>query len=178
MLAAMAHPLRRRLLDVLTVHGPATATMIAERTGQTVANVSHHLRVLHGSGLLEEAPELARDRKQRWWRRTSASLRWSSHDFTRDPADTAIAEAAQSLNLDRHTNLVRTWLAAGEDERARWGDSAFSTDRWLHLTPDELRQCAAEITGVLDRWAGRRVPGDGRQRSPVFVFAHGVPARP
>ncbi|WP_344937626.1 ArsR/SmtB family transcription factor, partial [Sphaerisporangium flaviroseum] len=80
-LAALAHPLRRRLMDVLKVYGPSTASMLADRTGQAVANVSHHLRVLGASELIEEAPELARDRRERWWRLVSAGVRWTTADF-------------------------------------------------------------------------------------------------
>jgi DNA-binding transcriptional ArsR family regulator len=177
-LAAMSHPLRRRLLDVLKVHGPATVSALAGRTDQSVANVSHHLRVLHSSGLIEEAPELARDRRERWWRLVSAALRWSSVDFAEDPASEAIAEAGQSLNLDHHSGLVRTWFAADEDQRTRWDDAAFSTDKWLTLTPAELAELSHQVIDLLDRWATRKTPDDGQQREPVFVFTYGVPVQP
>lgn len=174
----MAHPLRRRLLDVLKVHGPGTATTLAERTGQAVPNVSHHLRVLAGAGLVEEAPELARDRRERWWRLRSSWLRWSTADFVDDPAAAAVAEAAQSLNLDHHVGLVRSWYAADEQQRSQWQDAAFSTDKWLHLTPGELAELSEEVIALLERWATRQAPPDGRQRDPVFVFTFGVPAQP
>jgi len=177
-LAAMAHPLRRRLMDVLKVHGPATASSIAGRTGQTVANVSHHLRVLHSSGLVEEAPELARDRRERWWRLVSTGLRWSSSDFADDPSAAAVAEAAESLNLDHHANLVRAWLTAADEDRARWADTAFSTDKWLHLTPAELSELSQEVIALAKRWANRDIPADGQQRDPVFLFTYGVPGQP
>ena len=35
--------------------------------GSAVGNVSHHVRVLADAGLLVEARELARDRRERWW---------------------------------------------------------------------------------------------------------------
>jgi DNA-binding transcriptional ArsR family regulator len=177
-LAALAHPLRRRLMDVLKVDGPSTASMLAERTGQAVANVSHHLRVLGASELIEEAPELARDRRERWWRLVSASVRWSTADFGDDPAAAAIAAAVESLNLDHHVTLVRAWFAAGEQEREAWQDSAFSTDKWLRLTPAELSELSQEIIQLLERWATREIPGDGQRRDPVFVFSVGVPGRP
>ena len=85
-LAAMSHPLRRRLLDVLAVYGPQPVGTLAERTGQAPANISHHMKVLRESGLVEEAPELSRDRRERWWRPVSAGLRWSGRDFDDDPA--------------------------------------------------------------------------------------------
>ena len=177
-LAAVSHPLRRRLMDVLKVDGPSTVSMLAERTGQAVANISHHMKVLGACDLVAEAPELARDRRERWWRLVSPSLRWATADFGDDPATQAVANAAASLNLDRHMSLVRAWFAASEAEHQAWGESAFSTDRWLRLTPDELAQVEQEINGVLTRWATRDVPDDGQPREPVFLFAHGVPAQP
>jgi DNA-binding transcriptional ArsR family regulator len=177
-LAAMSHPLRRRLLDVLKAYGPQPVGALAERTDQAPANVSHHMRVLNESGLVEEATELARDRRERWWRMAAASFQYNTGDFGDDPATTAIVDAAESLNLDRHNSLVRAWFAAAEDEQARWGSGPFSADRWLRLTPDELYAVSREIVAVFDHWSAREVPEDGAVREPVFVFAHGIPARP
>lgn len=176
-LAALAHPLRRRLVDVLKVDGPSTVSMLAERTGQAVANVSHHMKVLGGCELVEEAPELARDRRERWWRLVSPGLRWSTADFDDDPAAQAVANAAVSLNLDRQVSLVRAWYAVREAEHETWGNAPF-TDKWLRLTPAELGEVEREINEVLARWAIRDVPDDGQTREPVFLFAYGVPAQP
>lgn len=176
-LAAMSHPLRRRLMDVLKVYGPATAGRLADKTDQAVANVSHHLKVLAGADLIVEVPELAKDRRERWWRLVSPGLRWASGDFDDDPARQAVADAAVSLNLDRHVSLARAWFATRE-ARPAWNGAAFSADKWLHLTPAELNEVEREILGVLDRWASRDLPGDGQTREPVFLFAYGVPAQP
>ncbi|MEV7327085.1 metalloregulator ArsR/SmtB family transcription factor [Micromonospora sp. NPDC093244] len=177
-LAAMAHPLRRRLMDVLKVHGPSTVGMLADRTDQAPANVSHHLKVLAAAELVTEAPELARDRRERWWRLVTRGVRWSNSDFDDDPGARAVADAATSLNLDRHVALARAWHAAEEAAQAAWRDGPFSTDKWLHLTPDELAELSREMIDLLARWADRPLPDDGRERQPVFVFAHGIPARP
>jgi len=82
------------------------------------------------------------------------------------------------LNLDHHANIVRAWLAAEEGDRAHWGDAAFSTDKWLHLTPQELGELSKEVIALLDRWASREVPADGQRRDPVFLFTYGVPGQP
>jgi DNA-binding transcriptional ArsR family regulator len=174
-LAALSHPLRRRLMDAMKVHGPATASALAGTTGQAIGNVSHHLRVLGDCGLIEEAPELARDRRERWWRLVSRGVRWSTRDFHGDPAAAAVADAAQSLILEQRTQHVRDWFGAPEEEQEHWGYSAFSTDQWLHLTPDELRQVGEEIRAVLDRWRDRPAGGE---RQTVFVYAYGVPGKP
>jgi DNA-binding transcriptional ArsR family regulator len=178
-LAAMAHPLRRRIMDVLRVHGPSTASTIAERTGQAVGNVSHHLKVLASGDLIEQVPELAKDRRERWWRLVHASLRWDTGDFASDPATHAISDAVQSLNLEHHFQMVRTWYADPDDERqGKWSNGSFSADKWLSMTPDELYDLSQEIGALFARWANRPIPDDGQERETVFVFAHGVPGRP
>ncbi|MGC4750626.1 ArsR/SmtB family transcription factor [Micromonospora sp. DT201] len=177
-LAAMAHPLRRRLMDVLKVHGPSTVGLLADRTDQAPANVSHHLKVLAAADLVTEAPELARDRRERWWRLVTRALRWTNTDFDADPAARAVADAATSLNLDRHVALARAWHAADESEQSTWDDAPFSTDHWLRLTPDELAELSREMIDLLRRWANRDLSADDADRRPVFVFVHGVPARP
>jgi DNA-binding transcriptional ArsR family regulator len=177
-LAAAAHPLRRRLMDVLKVEGPATASMLADRTEQAVGNVSHHLKVLAGAALIVEVPERARNRRERWWTLASAAVRWSDSDFAEDPVGQAVASAAVSINLDRQVGLVRAWHGAADEQRVAWGDAPFATDKWFSMTPDELAGFERELQALIDRWASRAVPDDDARRATVFFFAHGVPAKP
>ncbi len=177
-LAAMSHPVRRRLLDALAVDGPSTVSMLSGRIEQAAGNVSHHMKVLAAAELVEEASELARDRRERWWRRASRSLRWSSTSFAGDAAVSAIADAALSLDLERHIEKVRAWGARQKTDLAGWSDAAFSTDTWLTLTPAELGELSEELVALLRRWDQRETPDDGQPREPVFVFARGVPATP
>ena len=174
-LKAVAHPLRRRLLDVLRVDGPSMPSVLARNTGQAVANVSHHMRVLGDAGLVEEAPELARNRKEHWWRIVDAQLSWNPTDFTADAGDIATADAAESLGLQRQVDLTATWLGSPASREEPWSDSAFSTDSWLRLSPIELAELGAEIQQVIDRYLGRPEAPD---REPVFVLSRGFPARP
>jgi DNA-binding transcriptional ArsR family regulator len=178
-LSAMSHPLRRRMMDVLKLDGPATAGRLADRLDQAVGNVSHHLRVLAEAELIEEVPELARDRRERWWRLVHDSLRWSSSDFAGDAAESVVAGAAFSLNLDRQVGLVRASLERSQGpDIDPWQEAAFSTDKWMRLTPGELAELSEQVVALLDRWTRREVPDDGQRREPVFVFAHGVPGTP
>src|ERR1700712_4815216 len=131
-LKAVAHPLRRRLLDVLRVDGPSMPSVLARTTGQAVANVSHHLRVLAEAGLIAEAPELARNRKERWWRMVDAQLSWNSTEFSPEAAD-----AAESMGLQRQIDLIGTWLGSPGSRTEPWAESAFATDGWLRLSPAE-----------------------------------------
>jgi DNA-binding transcriptional ArsR family regulator len=177
-LAAMSHPLRRRLLSLLSLDGPATASTLARQTDQAVANVSHHLRTLASADLIEEVPELARDRRERWWRRSSGRLSWTSEDFADDAASEVVARAAASVNLDYQVAVVRQWDAAPDEDRESWPNGPFSTDSWMRLTDSELAELNAEMTALIIRWADRPPPDDGVERGPVFVFARGVPGKP
>jgi DNA-binding transcriptional ArsR family regulator len=177
-LTAMSHPLRRRLLDILKVYGPATASALAERSGQGVGNISHHIRILAEAGLVEEAPELARDRRERWWRRAVQTITWHSGDASLDPAAEAIELAAVSANLERQVQLVRDWLGASDDERAAWPEGPFSIDAWLRVTPAELTAFGAELMAVVHRWSEREIADDGQHRDTVFTFARAAPGRP
>ena len=63
------------------------------------------------------------------------------------------------------------------DERPDWRSAAFSTDKWLRLTPAELQQLSEEVVALLGRWA-ERPQDDDPEREPVFLFAYGFPAAP
>jgi DNA-binding transcriptional ArsR family regulator len=175
-LAALAHPFRSRIMDALKVDGPSTASMLAARTGQAVGNASHHLKVLAAAGLVEEAPELARDRRERWWRLVSVATRWSRHELT-DPAAVDAALEAEALALRRQEARVRDWMA-NADSDPTWDAVAFATSTWMRLTPAELGELADEVVGLLRRWADRPVPDDGEHREPVYVFSRGFPSQP
>src|SRR5260370_8195506 len=67
-LAAMTHPLRRRLLSILKLDGPSTASALAQRTEQGVGNISHHLHVLPAARLIPWGPPPAPPPPPAWGR--------------------------------------------------------------------------------------------------------------
>jgi DNA-binding transcriptional ArsR family regulator len=176
-LSAMANPYRSRMMDALKVDGPSTASALAARTGQAVGSASHHLKVLSEAGLVTEAPELAKDRRERWWRLVDPGTRWSRADFADDTAAVTAAYAAEALALQRQFERTRDWNANAASV-PEWDAVSFATQNWLKLSPDELQQVADEMVDVLMRWSGREVPDDGIARESVFVFARGFPAQP
>ncbi|WP_086854008.1 ArsR/SmtB family transcription factor [Amycolatopsis kentuckyensis] len=166
-LAAMSHPLRRRLMELLHLDGPATASVLAAKSGQAVGNISHHMKVLAAARLVEEAPELARDQRERWWKRTSKTLRWASSDFPDDP----VAEAAEVLTLDHQTAIARQWIATRENYPEEWRGAPFSMDTWLRLSTAELDELNERIFLLISEFDNRTKPGDGVERRPVFFAA-------
>jgi DNA-binding transcriptional ArsR family regulator len=176
-LSAMANPFRSRMMDALKVDGPSTASALAARTGQAVGSASHHLKVLHEAGLVEVAPELAKDRRERWWRLVDPGTRWSRADFADDTAAVTAAYAAEALTVQRQFERTRDWNANAASA-PEWDAVSFATQNWMRLSPDELQQVADEMVDVLMRWSRRDVPDDGVERESVFVFARGFPAQP
>ena len=176
-LSAMANPFRSRMLDALAVDGPSTASALAQRTGQAVGSASHHLKVLAEAGLVVEVPELARDRRERWWRLVAPGTRWSRAEFSEDASAVTAALAAEALGLERQFERARDWLANAESA-GDWDDAAFATQNWLTLSIEELQQLSEELIAVTQRWRHREIADDGVERETVFVFARGFPAQP
>ncbi|VXB48054.1 helix-turn-helix transcriptional regulator [Aeromicrobium sp. 9AM] len=175
-LSAMAHPFRARLIDALKVDGPSTASALSQRTGQAVGSVSHHLKVLSEVKVVEEVPELARDRRERWWRLVNTGWSWTSSDFADDPVAATTAAAAESAHFNRQVARTHEWLDSHEPAGA-WADAAFATQNWLHLTPAELHEMSAEIVELVQRWQDRPVDDDA-ELEPVFVYSRGFPSQP
>src|SRR3954454_12016717 len=85
-LRALAHPLRVRLLGLLRLHGPSTATRLAARVGDSSGSTSYHLRQLAAAGLVAEDPAHAGGGgRERWWRAVHSSTRLDTF-FTGDDA--------------------------------------------------------------------------------------------
>ncbi len=177
--SAVHHPLRRRLMEVLWLDGPATASILSARTDQLVGNVSHHLKVLAKAGLVAEAPELAKDRRERWWRAQQTTLSWSVADAAGDPVGQAVLAAAEQQNLAHQVGKVQQWYADRDGYDEAWQRAAFSTDTWIEVTADELSTITEQIRALLKPYAAtsREPDADGSPRQRVFVFSHGVPAR-
>jgi DNA-binding transcriptional ArsR family regulator len=175
--AVMGHPLRRRFIELLSLSGPSTASGLAEVTDEHVGNVSHHLKMLARAGLIVEAPELAKDRRERWWRAVPVSLSWSLSDVRGDPVGEAVAVAAEQENLSNHLRKVRQWFSGRDCYDDRWTSAAFSTDGWVVATPEELAALGDQIDALLVEFRrGHTDATAGRER--CFVFAHGFPAHP
>jgi predicted transcriptional regulator len=73
MLRGLAHPLRIRLRAELVEHGPATATQLAARVGQSSGATSYHLRQLAAYGFVTDEPGRGNGR-ERYWRATHRML--------------------------------------------------------------------------------------------------------
>jgi DNA-binding transcriptional ArsR family regulator len=177
-LRTLTHPIRIRLYELLSALGPSTATMLAGHVDQAVSLLSYHLRQLEEHGLVEQAPELAIDGRERWWRVVPGGIHWSPADFLDDPAGKAVVASAERQLLARQLDRLQQYSASQGSWGRDWVDAATSTDALFQMTPDELRAFNAEVQEVAARWAARDLPDDGAARAHVFYFLHSFPITP
>lgn len=145
MLKALSHPLRRKILKVLTAREAARAADIAADLDVPANSVSFHLRVLAEAGLIAEAPERARDRRDRVWRGVSTALDLGSPEHP--IADEALGGALLVAMAQEHGDLVRRVVAWAPQFTAARSAEVHGT--FLRST---LRLTEAEFTALAKRF--------------------------
>jgi DNA-binding transcriptional ArsR family regulator len=148
----LAHPTRLRLLGLLRERGPQTAAQLGDLVDEAPGTVSYHLGKLASIDLIEPAAEQSSDRRERWWRATTALTSWEPAELLDDP-DRLLASSALQKSIaqayaarftdyiDQTPTLPKEWVAAGA-----------SGDRSMRLTVDELATMRAELESLVDRW--------------------------
>lgn len=148
-LKALTHPLRVRALGLLRMHGPATATMLAEQLGLTSGALSYHLRQLERYGFIAEDTRRGNDR-DRWWRAVHRATHLDSLALgagTQDAAEQleqGIVDALAHRLTQAHTER-RTWPE-------EWQHALEASDVLLDLTPAEALRLQTEMEEVLNRY--------------------------
>ena len=171
---ALAHPVRLRILGMLRVDGPATVGMLAERTGEAAGSVSYHVSTLAKHGFVEPAPELARDRRERWWRAAHEVTSWRTEEFLDDPERHAASDAMRRAVLEAYHRELLGALEAEPSLEPEWVAASDSSDGGAHLTLDEFRELSAELEALREKWWGYgRTPRPGTR--PVRWITHVFP---
>ena len=149
---ALAHPVRLRILGMLRVDGPATVGMLAERTGEAAGSVSYHVATLAKHGFVEPAPELARDRRERWWRAAHDVTSWRTEEFLDDPERHAASDAMRRAVLEAYHRELLGALEAEASLEPEWVAASDSSDGAAQLTLEEFRELAADLAAVREKW--------------------------
>lgn len=109
MLKAYANPLRRRILAVFPRREFVRAVDLAEELGEPANKISFHLRVLADAGLLVEAPEHARDGRDRVWKARPGPLEMAPGSA--GDADQGTMDAVIAAHVEEHNEVMRRLLA-------------------------------------------------------------------
>jgi DNA-binding transcriptional ArsR family regulator len=179
-LRALAHPLRLRLLELLHVEGPATASQLARELGESSGATSYHLRALHRAGMVEEAEQ--RNGRERWWQRTAERL-MIPNSVPDEASDTERAELQaahaqiESILVERDEHALGRWTEIRYDLPLEWQDSQWIGNFRMWATAAEVREFVAS---VLDLAQPLRKPpaGDGSERQEVHFTLRVLPQQP
>ncbi|MFF1380454.1 ArsR/SmtB family transcription factor [Streptomyces sp. NPDC058308] len=125
--AALAHPLRQRLLFMLG-HRPATISQLAATLNAGKGNVAHHLKVLRTAGLVQVAEtRKVRGGTEQYYQRVARRM--------------AVAEP--------RAEGTAAMLGAVAQELARSPQTALSL-RHVRLSPDKARELAETLARLVD----------------------------
>ena len=168
-LRAIVHPLRIRLLSLLRLDGPATATELARRTGESSGATSYHLRQLERFGYVEEdGPQAGRERR---WRATTQTTSWEVADFAADPEGQAVSDALERRQVERAVAQFEAWLAHRSELDPAWLRAGTLGDDVLRLTPSQAKALTEELYAVLRRYRSAPPPAEDGEM-PALVAAY------
>lgn len=158
---ALAHPLRVEILSLLDTQGEFTASQVAGRLGQTVANASFHLRTLEKHGYVERSEQRGREKP---WRAAH-----HSRDHTPDPNDPESIEQATrlaALYIQKETaRLLNTFERFdSNDADPDWILASTVTNGDFWATKEEMKELVQDLIKITDRFKGRGL--DPSKRPP------------
>lgn len=174
-LRALSHPVRLRLLGMLRMDGPSTASALATRLGLNSGATSYHLRQLAQHGFVVD-DEARGNGRERWWR--------AAHQTTRVPTDDTAPDAVP----DRDTSdafmqavaIVRTeQLQRAVEERpllpAEWRAASTFSDWGLRLTPTRARELVRAVSELIAGWEEDAEDAEGVGPFMIALTAHPRP---
>ncbi|MFF3978750.1 ArsR/SmtB family transcription factor [Streptomyces sp. NPDC001828] len=175
-LRGLAHPLRIRILKSLRHDGPATASQLGERLGESSGATSYHLRQLATHGFVEDDPGRGKGR-ERWWKAAhngtsfADDLHTSSDPEVRGAANLFLHEIAGI-----HTQELSTWLATMRDWPEPWATSGDLSDFTLDLTVTQLSELNAKLHAVIETYRTLAPdPAEAGDAAQVRVHLHSFP---
>lgn len=177
-LRAMAHPLRMRLMEVITREGTATATQCAREVGESVANCSYHLNTLAKYGFVEEAE--GGQGREKPWRLVHAGHNWSP--WTMDTEEGVLAaEAANEAFVEAEFALIRERRRLESLESDEWHDALGGSTATVLLTADETAEAMAQMRKLIEGFKDRRdnpeLRPEGARPVRFFLYTSVAPKR-
>jgi DNA-binding transcriptional ArsR family regulator len=171
-LRAFAHPLRLRLLSLLRIDGPATATELGRRVGESSGSTSYHLRQLARYGFVEDDPDQPGGRKRRW-RAAAPGTRIDAGGFIDDPEAFATIGRLAHLQVARFSDDLTAFVDAAGDWGRPWLDAACSHDSTMRMDAALLARFSEELREVIVRY--RDETAGATEGELVSIYCGAVP---
>ncbi|MFU8945310.1 ArsR/SmtB family transcription factor [Mycetocola zhadangensis] len=168
---ALAHPLRVRLLGELRVAGPQSVGMLADLFDEAPGSISYHVGVLARSGFVVEAPENARDARERWWKAAQTHTRYEPNQLNSDPQTRVASAAMRHTFLQAQSRELAEYIDLESTLEPEWVAAATTGDTMAFLTPDELREMSDELNAFARKWESKSRPDADGARPARFVYS-------
>ena len=173
---AVAHPLRLRLLDLLSEHRELTATECAELTGESVASCSFHLRQLEKYGFIERAEPRGREKP---WKPVGTGGYATAIDPDLPGSVQATTELAR-LDFQYRAQALFEALERFPEEPQEWMEATRLMNSAFWATAEETVALAEQIMALVDRFERRDDPQsrpEGARRIRLMSTIHSEPPR-
>jgi DNA-binding transcriptional ArsR family regulator len=150
LLRALAHPMRNRILGLLRLYGPATATTLADRLAVNTGATSYHLRQLAEAGLVVEDDSRGNAR-DRWWKSAHQGTDFDTSELLAEEPELALGflhgiGQMYAENMFRAIDNLQTMTP-------EWREASLISDYLFQLRPDELMAMMTEISAVLEKYS-------------------------
>ena len=145
-LRAIAHPLRMKMLGALRADGPATASDLGRRFGESSGSTSYHLRQLERFGFVVEDDEQPSRRERRWK---------AAHDLTSfdDEALYDGAAGRELMSVVEQTQMNQLMASLQAWSKRERGGAMGHSDYLVRLAPAQLKAMLAELENVVERYS-------------------------
>ena len=161
-LKALAHPLRVRIVDTLSIHGQSTASGLASRLGESSGATSYHLRQLEKHGFVREVEGKGTGR-ERWWERVPGGILLRPDDFVESPSELDAYRLLSRQFVDNAAARLSDFVGQPELVGREWMDVVELTTANLRLTPEQLAQLVGafeqHVVPIIDGFRGQTTPG-------------------
>lgn len=152
-LRAIAHPVRTRILGEVHAAGHLRAADVAESLGIPANQASFHLRQLAKYGLVEPAPELARDGRDRVWRPAQeGNLSLDVEKMSKGPGGRAAVSVWRRQAVASANEAVERAYASASHQR---DVHVMISDDWIRLTKAEAKEMSDDLLALQARWTER-----------------------
>ncbi len=173
-LKALSHPLRVQLLNALGTYGPATASQLGERFGESSGATSYHLRQLERHGFVREDADRGSAR-ERWWERVPGPISFDPREYEEGSAERGAADSVLAEWQRDRIRILGDYLALGPTTLPEeWGDASAIASSTLNLSLEQTNELSRAFEAVLDdfirRFRGQEGPGLRRIRIDYNAF--------
>jgi predicted ArsR family transcriptional regulator len=172
MLRALAHPTRLKMLGMLRIDGPATATTLATRLGINTGQTSYHLRQLAQHGFVVDDEERGNGR-ERWWKAAHQST--MTGDQPTRPEDQEALDAYMQTIAVIYTQQLQAAVEEMPLLPLRWREASTLSDYHVRVTAEHAEELTRKMHEV---FMGMREDEDDDPDAVDFVFQFQAFPRP